>query len=118
MCVRINSVYIIFTELGEARSELAPIEDKVEKAKTEKNSMASVNSKEMKKLEADIRSIRDQQKDFEQIYNQVKEYKMSRNEEKLTEFSRKSSEIRENVQDEQKKEQETNDQLIKVCCFQ
>ena len=75
--VSVNVVHLLFTELGEARSELAPIENQVEEAKNDKNSMASKNSKEMKKLEAEIRAIRDQQKDFEQIYNQVKEYKMS-----------------------------------------
>ena len=104
----------MLSELNEAISELAPIEDQVNEAKSEKNSMASENSRKLKKAEAKIRSIRDKQRDFEHTYNQVKEYKTSRNDQKLVDSQQKADEIRETVRNEQKKEQESNVELNKV----
>ena len=104
----------MLSELNEAISELAPIEDQVNEAKSEKNSMASENSRALKKIEAKIRSIRDKQRGFEHTYNQVKEYKTSRNDQKLVDSQQKADEIRETVRNEQKKEQESNDELSKV----
>ena len=104
----------MLSELNEAISELAPIEDQVNEAKSEKNSMASENSRNLKKAEAKIRSIRDKQRGFEHTYNQVKEYKTSRNDQKLVDSQQKADEIRETVRNEQKKEQESNDELYKV----
>ena len=105
---------ILLSELNEAISELAPIEDQVNEAKSEKSSMASENSRKLKKAEGKIRSIRDKQRDFEHTYNQVKEYKTSRNDQKLVDSQQKADEIRETVRNEQKKEQESNDELYKV----
>ena len=62
-------VYILFSELNEAISELAPIEDQVNEAKSEKSSISSENARKLKKAEGKIRSIRDKQRDFEHTYN-------------------------------------------------
>ena len=75
---------------------------------------ASENSRKLKKSEAKIRSIRDKQRGFEHTYNQVKEYKTSRNDQKLVDSQQKAEEIRETVRNEQKKEQESKDELAKV----
>ena len=57
-------------ELNEAISKLAPIEDQVNEAKSEKSSISSENARKLKKAEGKIRSIRDKQRDFEHTMNQ------------------------------------------------
>ena len=61
---------------NEAISKLAPIEDQVNEAKSEKSSISSENARKLKKAEGKIRSIWDKQRDFEHTYNQFNEYKL------------------------------------------